>query len=270
MGKKTKKLNRQQRAAAKRQMILQSEAFQEWYEARMSYYPTPRDPYRAFMIDLSLYARVHHKQVWQHRTNRMDYPPIDLPKGVPSKKRRLPPRKHIKRFKRVPKPAKPLVETPFEKELRKELGIFTEGYHLPDVRLRFEPRQTGAFYRPSLPFSSEKTIIVIPRSVTKGKKKIKGAGEQPFSTQLHEGGHHAHASYGGFYDVKGLRSKELSPLITTPYKLGGTTKQRVPKERIAWAIAKKHAKKRPAGWTPRMAWHKRFAYGTYLGITPLW
>jgi len=250
---------RQRVAAAKRAAIIGSPQFQEWWRWRKTFSPVPSEPYRAFMIDLGLYARVHHKEVWKFRTNRMDYPPIDLPKGVPSPKRRLPPRKQIKRFKPVPKAAQPVTLVPFEKELIGEVEKFREKFHLPEVEVRFEPR-ARAKHIPSL-FGTP--MIVMPKL----KKEPKHIGrKQKFTAVIfHEAGHFAHAAYGGIGRIEPVqKAEELQKVITSPYVLGGTRAERIKKERIAWAIAKKG--KKP--WKPVMGWEKKYAFGTYLGTTP--
>jgi len=252
MSQKVRINKRQQAAAAKRAAIIGSAAFQTWWTARQTFYPIPSDPYRAFMIDKGLFARVHHKEVWQHRTNRMDYPPVDLPLGVPSPKRRLPPRKQIKRFKKRPKAAQPLPITPFEKELIGRVEQFTEKYHLPSVEVRIEPRRQPSYMHPLF----GKGMILMPKEFVARGAKLKGVREQVESVIFHEAGHHAHVAYG--YAIQ----PDLASAIATPYPKA----TRIEKERIAWAVAKKHLRKE---WSPIMGWGKKVWLGTYIGTTPL-
>lgn len=259
MSIKVRMSKRRQAAAAKRAAILSSPAFQEWWKARQTFYPTPSDPYRAFMIDIGLYARPMRKEIWKHRTNRMDYPSVDFPVGTPRRRKRLPSRKEIKRFKRVPKAAMPVALTPFERELVGEVEKFEEKYHLPRAEIRFEPRARPSFS----PALFGKPRILMPKEFVKAGEKGGGLRQQVSAVIFHEVGHHAHAAYGGIGKIA-LRPIGLEAVITSAYVLGGTRAERIKKERIAWAIAKKG--KKP--WKPVMAWTKRYAFGTYLGTTP--
>lgn len=254
---------RQSVAAAKREAILSSRAFREWWDARLTFSPTPSDPYRAYMIDLGLFARVHHKRVWKHRTNRMDYPNIDLPLGTPRRRRKLPPRKQIKRFKPVPKAALPAILTPYEKELVREAEQFKEKYHLPAMEIRFE-RGVVAAHIPAI-YGRGAAIIKMPREQVEQAAKLRKGVEQQVRVVLgHELGHFAHAAYGGIGRIT-QKPTGLAAVITAPYVLGGTRKEVIAKEEIAWAIARKHLK----GFTPIQAWGKKTWLGTYLGTTPL-
>lgn len=247
---------RQRTADEKRDRILSSKAFQTWWRARQSFYPTPSDPYRAFMIDKGLFAKPHHERVWKHRTNRYDYPPVDFPLGTPRKKKRLPPRKHIKRFKKRPKAAQPYDLSPYEKELVAEAERFSEKFRLPRPRVRFEPRVSGgAAYIHGRPMFGIEPTVLMPRPFVRAgeKKKAKLARQQVEATLFHELGHHAHVAYG--YVIR----PDLSAAMKTPYPKA----HRKEKERIAWKVA--------AAWepfTPVKGWAKKTYLGTYLGTTP--
>jgi len=239
---------RQQVAAAKRAAVLRSKAFQEWWSARQNIRPIPADPYRAFMIDLSLFARVHRKPIWRMRTNRMDYPPIDLPRGVPSEKRRLPSRKEMRRFKKVPKPARPRVVTAQQKKLLKVKERFLRKLHLPEVEVVFEPelgQLTSAYWR-GLPSVSKPRIKLGARGLKRG-----ALGEaQVEATMLHELGHHAHY-YTGFPSGRAVSHAAVAA-------------PRIEKERKAWEIADPFLVK----FRPSQKFFKKYALGTYLGTSP--
>jgi hypothetical protein len=267
MSKKAQKMNRQQRAAAKRQLIVGSSAFSEWWMARQTFYPIPSEPYRAFMIDLGLYARPHHKEVWKHRTNRLDYPPIDfprrgeIPKGIPRKRRRLPSRKEIKRWKKVPKRAQPIIMTPYEKKLVKEVEKMTEEFHIPMPKVKFHPRTSARYVPTILPWETPSVILAREFVATGAPKKRKREREQVMAALRHEVGHHVHAAYGGAR----VKMPKLASIITAPYKLKGlrTRKETQETERIAWGIARA---RKP--FTTRQAWLMKTYLGTYLGTTP--
>lgn len=68
-------------AAKKRREVMASKEFQTWFAARMTTPPVPSDPYRAFMIDRSLNAKLASKTQWQGKPNRLDNPFVDFPAG---------------------------------------------------------------------------------------------------------------------------------------------------------------------------------------------
>lgn len=263
---KLKMSKRQENAAAKRAAILASPAFRLWWEARQDIAPVPSDPYRAFMIDIGLNARVLPKEYWENRTNRSDYPPVDLPSGVPSSKRRPPSRKQMKRWKKVPKAAQPLVLTPYEQKLVKMIREEEETYHLPATKIRIEPRLRYSY---AAKLFGQPMILIPKEHVAVAEKKRGGSQEQVEASILHEFGHHAHAAYSGVGKLGGEMRGALTPVIAgRPFKIIGTSREiRLGEERVAWDIAKKVRKtKKP--WSPHAAWLKKYALGTYLGTSP--
>lgn len=70
-------MNEQERKAR----ILRSHAFATWWEARQTEDPVPSNPYQAYMIDVSLHAKVHPHHTWQVQPNRRDLIDVDLPRG---------------------------------------------------------------------------------------------------------------------------------------------------------------------------------------------
>jgi len=221
---KQKMSKRQRTALAKRQAILSSPAFKEWWRWRRHIHPLPSDPYRAFMIDLGLFAQVHRKDVWKFRTNWTDYPPVDLPRGAPRRRKRLPPRKEERRrYRGVPKAAKPIPMTPIEKELTKYVREMEEAYHLPATKIIFEKRPKKMPEASYIPALFGKPMILMHRVRPEGKA-------QSISTILHEAGHHAHRAYYGHARVRGI--PELSTIITA------SPRERVKGEKIAWGIAR--------------------------------
>ena len=86
-------------AEQRKKKVLRSKAFNDWWEVRQEVDPVPSDPYRAFMIDRSLHARVDNPKIWEKYPNRRDEPDVDLPfSGAPTyapsrKPRRRTPRK---------------------------------------------------------------------------------------------------------------------------------------------------------------------------------
>jgi len=259
--KKVKAMSRQQRAVARKKMITESMAFQMWWNARSTLRPIPSDPYRAFMIDIALYAKPHHQEVWKHRTNRLDYPPVDFPKGFPRKRRRLPPRKDIKRFKKIPKAAQKRKLTPAEKSVVQEVEQFNLKYHLPETRVVFQEKVSGGAQYVHSVFGGIPAMILLPSPLIAGMEKGKGWKQQAEGTIFHELGHHAHVAYG--YSIP--TTSPLSKAIPKAYY----SVSRKEKEKIAWGVARRHIEReKETGWTPVMGWSKKTFLGTYLGTTP--
>ena len=233
---------RQKEASAKRRAVMTSGAFQEWWSARQHIHPVPSDPYRAFMIDIGLTAKIHTKEVWRGRTHRADYPPIDLPSGVPAPKRRMPSRKEERRFKRVPKFALPYGEkTELEKGLVVLVEQMSEKYHVPRPRIFFE-RGEGALG--SAYFAGD--IGLMPSFIKIG---VKGKSKpQIFGAFEHEFGHHAHAKIGLPMQAMG---------VSTEYRAAS----KIEKEQQAWKFADPFMQQR----RQEQKWLKQFALGTYTG-----
>lgn len=254
---------RQMAAYARKRAILSSHAFQTWWQWRQHIHPHPSDPYRAYMIDIGLYARVHHKEIWQRRVNRMDMPDIDLPLHAPAIKRRMPSRKTMARYKPVPMAAQPyggLPAAPWMEEYQKELEKGLEAYHLPKADIIFE-RRSGAAYRPAL-FGTPK--ILMPYEYAKSLR------EQPRSSFRHEFGHHVHSAFGGSGRISTQAPPEIGALISGAPFSGvrgyGVGKDVLAEEKITHDIAKHFSKsvlKKP--YTKTQSWRARWAYGTYLG-----
>lgn len=232
---------RQRTAETRRRQVLESGAFQEWWSARQNIHPIPSDPFRAFMIDIGLVATVHSRLIWQGRTNRADYPPVDLPSHVPSHKRRMPSRKQEARFKRMPMAAQPYLETsPLEKELETLAESMAERYHVPKPRIRFERREgalTSSYWAGQ--FGGFEPFIKIG---------VKGRSQpQIFGAFEHEFGHHAHAK-------KGLSG-------TSGVSEAFRSATRIEMEEMAWTLADPFMKQR----RQEQKWLKQFALGTYTG-----
>jgi hypothetical protein len=243
MGKQTL-TTRQKQAMEKRRQVLGSRAFQEWWSARRHIHPIPSDPYRAFMIDIALTAKIHRKEIWRGRTNRADYPPVDLPSHVPAPKRRMPSRKEERRFKPIPTPAMPYGEkTEIEKGLEGLAEQMSERYHIPKPQIVFE-RGEGAlgsgYYAGELGF--------LPPFIKIGVKGGKPAVPQIFGAFEHEFGHHAHAKIG-------LPPSSFG--VSGEYRFAST----IEKEKKAWEFADPFMQQR----RQEQKWLKQWALGSYTG-----
>lgn len=78
---------------SKRDIIMSTPEFIEWRKWRETVEPIPEDLYRAFMIDLSLYASLRNKDDWKKMVNRGDMADIDYPKALRRVRRLLKRRK---------------------------------------------------------------------------------------------------------------------------------------------------------------------------------
>jgi hypothetical protein len=242
---------RRQETEARRRKIMTSQRFHDWWAARRGIHPVPADPYRAYMIDKSLHAKIHRKEVWQYRTNRADYPPVDLPTWVPAPKRRMPTRKEERRFATVPRAAVPFEATEFEKGLGKLGEEMAEHYHVPRVKVYYE-RGEGVLesaYFHGLAGIMEPYVKI----GTKGQAGL-GVQKQIFSGLTHEVGHHVHAKFG------------LEPSLAAAGKMSleFATAPKIAREQKAWEFADPFMRQ----GRPIQKWLKKYALGTYLGTSP--
>lgn len=243
---KPKMTKRQTEAYKRRRKIVRTEAFRTWWTARRNIRPIPSDPFRAYMIDLGLFATPLRKPYWKHRTNRSDYPPVDLPRGAPRERRRLPSRKEERRrYRRIPKPAKPVILTPRMKEIQKRGEAFLEKFHLPAVTWRFVPEK------------GEAISSLVHQALFGGRKAIVQVGVAgglypTVAAMRHELGHHGHYAY------QGLAEQEKFGLLK-----GYHMASRIERERVAWKIAEIDLKEAVG----IQKWTKKYYLGTYLGTT---
>lgn len=254
MGKKQKMSKRQREAYERRRQIVTSKPFREWWTARRNIRPIPSDPFRAFMIDLGLFATPLRKQYWRHRTNRSDYPPIDLPRGAPRERRRLPSRKEERRrYRRIPKFAKPVKLTPKMKEIKKRGEAMLERFHLPAVSWRFVPEK------------GEGISSIVHQSLFGGRKAIvqvgtKGGFYPALGATRHELGHHGHYIYEGLPEQKIMGIEEAKPYFRA---------SEIEREKIAWKIGELDLlkAKEPMVGVRIQKWTKAYYLGTYTGKT---
>ncbi len=230
---------------------MSSPAFLEWYAARKELHPVPADPYRAYMIDLSLRARVAPREVWSKATMWTDVPWIDFPRGMPAPKPRRG-RPSLKPYKQLLTSARLFEEkplTPAQQKLKKEIlsmkERFLAKYHLPDVDVEFEPKapsEIGAYWRGEIGISKPVVRLGLMGGLRHRPEILATAG--------HELGHHV-GYYRGYAETGHVASD-------SHFVMG-----RIQKEREAWKFADPFLiVQRPA-----QKWVKKTALGTYLGTT---
>lgn len=217
---------------AKKQAILESPMFQEWWKWRRTIHPVPKDPFRAFMIDKGINAKRLEEEAWRKRVNRGDLPFIDVPfflksREMPSTVKKpsvpsLPPLSKLLHEKRV-------------KTLYEAAGKFFEKYQLPKIPI-YALHEKGALR------SSLKVVGSLEQG-TAAQIGIKGTKKQSLAALFHELGHYA------AYHRKDVPLKPT--FLLTP-------SERVAEERKAWEYAK------PFLTSPQQHWMKRKAMQTYL------
>ena len=250
LAKKFKKTPRREEARQRKEMVLSSKAFRDWWAARRTQSPIPSDPYRAFMTDLALSATMQPRKVWRRKTNRSDMPNVDYPVPYgykPTKKPRLPSRKGEKRRRKAGKPwiPPPPKLTPMEKELTERAEKFAERYHIPVPKVIAGKGVLRSYYKAgwaAAGYQTSEPIVFIGVG--------KGAKAQTLAAFYHELGHHAHAWTG--YPRTGRVSAKF---------LGSG---KVERERMAWKLADPFMKEQRA----IQKWLKKYALGTYTGTTP--
>jgi len=200
------KSKRKVSASEKRELIMSSKAYKDWWAARRRMGSVPLDPYRAFMIDLSLRARRERKADWKKQPNRMDYQTIDYPVphgGRPTVPSRTPRKSKGKKGKtrrrtrrRKPEfiPKKPK-QSPIQREFTKIAERFSKKYNVPvprvfvgDVPHSKSYYKTGVgFYSAGIgkrqAFRSSEPMVFVGYKGKKSKVESEAA-------LLHELGHH--------------------------------------------------------------------------------
>lgn len=251
MNKQQKRMTPEQR----RKLIMTSRAYKMWWAARSTQDPIPSDPYRAFMIDLSLRARLHRKPWWKKHTNRSDYPTVDNPVPMgrrPTKPRPTPRKQKGKPRKRRPewKPKKRLPTSPVEKEFQKRAEEFAAKYNVPVPRVMVGKGVMSSFYKGGFGYDVVVQKGKVKRTVVQRSEPLVFVGYAPKgkaqseAALYHELGHHV-----DFWQ-KIRQSGGLSKKV-----LGSRLKQ----ERRAWT----HADPFLQTQRPVQKWMKRFTLESY-------
>ena len=231
-----------------KQKILASPEFATWWKWRRTITPIPSDPFRAYMIDIGIPAKVQEYPQWQKRVNRGDFVNIDFPfpPTLPLPKRKIP----------LPSSGKPLHQV-LKTKVKKRASIikeaakkFFEYYDLPPIsislsgkgylRSRLRTRLTGKALNPK--FAEGVSTVILGAG---GKQKL-----PTLATLFHELGH---------YKIyrEGVPKAFRDWLNPRKIKFAKTSEERLREERQAWEYAK------PFLTHPTQHWLKRFALETY-------
>lgn len=239
----------------KKELIMSTQAYKEWWEARQSQSPVPSDPYRAFMIDISLRALRTRREIWEHNTNRTDMTEVDFPTGYgyrPTKPRSVPRKQEHRRPARFPEYVRPQsVMSAFESEIRRRTEEFSSKMRVPVPRVIMGKGILKSYY--SSGWGMRRTRFGVPReAVHVGEPLIFiGASEkakpQTYAALYHELGHHTHA-FSRWHETGS---------VAGDFVAGG----KVEIERKAWQYADPFLRDQ----RPVQKWLKRYVLGNYLG-----
>jgi len=241
---------REKKAAQQRKKVLESRAFEIWWNQRRLVYPTPRDAYQAYMTDLGKEARLHGERKWKREPNRFDVEPVDYPIAPAAPRPRIPPR--LREALPAPPARKP---SPIGLALQQLVKGWAEKKKVPVPQI--QTRQIGALESGYRSFTTGEQFVlghidigIAGARVEKGKPMIP---EDVLGAFAHEFGHHAHAAAEVFQT--GQIAKDYPRRIFTK-------EATLFKERKAWQIAEEMRK------TSAQKWLKKYAFGTYLGQYP--
>lgn len=235
--------------ASKKQAVMSSTAFREWWSERRHTAPLPSNPYQAFMIDYALKAKLHSQPEWSKSPNRRDFITIDYPPIEKGK---------------VWKPSAPL--TPANRDRVEQARKIIEhhasrissrlGIPTPAIRLELGQRnsQFSGSVRSNLATGK---VEVLKREVTIGLGKSGKVYPIHLGGLAHELGHaldFEEMVKGGIPAIHARRSR-----LATRIGIVG-------EERSAWTHAQPFLKElKPVAV---QKWYQRYAIGTYLKNSP--
>lgn len=230
-----------------RREVLESEEYKLWWKNRKEVQPIPGDPYRAFMIDRSLEAKLTNEGAWGSVPNRSDFEPVDFP---PTAKGR--------RLKTLEEPKGEYVEGTKKRLRAQELEICKK-MNVPAPEIRFATGVDASYY--SSGYWRNKTTGEITKMqephILIGLSKSGKHYATLDGTLAHELGHHKK-----IMDLERSGGKEAVARFYTDMKYSKQATNE--SERDAWREADPYMTNKRAVQN----WHKKYAFGTYLGTTP--
>jgi hypothetical protein len=231
-----------------RKEVMESEEFRTWWNNRKKTQPVPSDPYRAFMIDRSLEAKLTSQGTWSKEPNRMDFEPIDFPPIVKGRRLRRP----------EPEPKGPYVEETKKKLKAQELEM-AKGMNVSPPELRFTQGSGRSFYASGYGKNKQTGEIVKIQEpyIMIGLRKDGKMAFTDEGTLAHELGHHKKV-------VELEREGGKEAVYRFYYNLQNSRERLNEAEREAWKNADPYMTNKRAV----QKWHKKYALGTYLGTTP--
>lgn len=240
---------RTEEARKKKEAVLSSKQFQDWWQERRSTQPLPTDPYRAFMIDLSLTAKIENRPEWEKQPNRSDVLDVDYPAG-----RSGPRGKRWSQNEPVvagKQPKESQIERLAVQQIETSRGLKKKTQFVP---LKAGPLRSAALVGAGLDFSTMTPVLRgTPHAFIGVKGKSKG---QRRAATAHEMGHitHAQLSFGSKED-----KAKLAAMGIDPYGSQGKYYD----EQTAWKLGKKSMQALPKGERSVAFWTQAYALKTY-------
>jgi hypothetical protein len=239
-----KKLSEEELERKKKEIVIASAQFREWWEARSSVDPQPSDPYRAFMIDKSLFAKPPRTRVeWEQQPNRRDII-ADYPQyaGRKAELERYGPKEKVpvRKIRAVESVGASMSERAGMKKpslIPLKQGYLVSRAYVGKIRAGGELLETGSHKRAEI--------------------GMKGASEMVRSTAAHEYGHIAHAN---------MTAEELQKMGLKEYQGQRTSREKTyMDEAAAWKLARPEIMKIPSkkGKRAKAFWLQGFALKTY-------
>jgi len=197
----------------KKKQILESSAFQTWWNWRRKISPVPKDPFKAYMIDLGIPARLYEPDPWSKRVNRADWIAVDYPRMAT----------RTERYPSEVRTASTQLEQLHKKRVETIMEAareFTQHYSvpMPQIKILHEKGYFESYHDPL------RNIVAIG---------IKGAKMPTLGVLFHELGHHVQYQK-----------------VPMPYGLT-FSQARLWKEKKAYELAKPFLKHPTHGWIKR-------------------
>lgn len=183
------------REILKKKTVLASPSFQKWWRERRNMSSVPDDPYRAYMIDLGIPAKIKPQPIWAVEPNRGDIVDSDFPFGG---------------ARNLPSPEEKKPRHPYVQRMARRGGSMAErhGIEKPDMHFPTSDGALGSYTYTGVGVKSEGGFIRKHKgeTVVGVRGRSKGSRAQQEAALYHELGHnvHAHKSAKGEPLLKGL------------------------------------------------------------------
>lgn len=243
----------------KRRAVTNSRAFRTWLAARNETEPTPSDPYRAYMIDLSLDAKISEKRPWKKEPNRLDLIDVDFPYSNAPNWRNRPARKPKQRHREAPEKSPTLPKDAASRELTlaAEQMAIHYGQPAPTVRVSRGKGALSSYARTGVGALQGGNLIRVGGGMIDIGVKGSKLSPQAKAAAFHEVGHVVHAQ-------KSFKHETLLAGVK-PFGAGlGGSKTKYADEQAAWKFADPFIAAMPTKHAQPVArWTKAFALHTY-------
>lgn len=228
---------------ARKAAILHSTKYHAWLAARQAQGNFPSDPYRAFMIDLSLAAKIESRAKWIPEPNEsdltyVDYPLVSGPLGGDHKKHGRPSKRELELEAEHYKSAE-MPQTPKHKKLAAMGEKLFEKHGVPAPIWDFRSNEgiLGSYARVGVGVAGKEYFKTgRAQTVHVGTKEGK---DKPTYAQVaataHEAGHIIHAQMSLKGKIGDLKIEGISPYTGDRSSAGKGT---IADEEAAWKIGR--------------------------------